>query len=241
MSVLPEEKRKIGRKKTQPTKKTRKAEPRISRRGWKRVNARRRKRRRASTWMTGWEVQFEFILCTAHPCSICPLRPMPWKLSKKARSHTIAMRKVREAEPRISRMAPARRAANKEPRRREEKTRSGGSRMCPGKMGETPERICAPSAHPHSSAASAVKRPRGLSRAEPRRRELRFWLSLRLSASICLGLLSTVLLSTMSRQRGFWLLSRVTLFFVGRFVIEAWRHPPRRTGRVATEGSRSLP
>jgi hypothetical protein len=103
MSVLPEEKRKIGRKKTQPTKKTRKAEPRISRRGWKRVNARRRKRRRASTWMTGWEVQFEFILCTAHPCSICPLRPMPWKLSKKASSHTIAMRKVREAEPRISR------------------------------------------------------------------------------------------------------------------------------------------
>jgi hypothetical protein len=44
MSVLPEEKRKIGRKKTQPTKKAREAEPRISRRGWKRVNARRRKK-----------------------------------------------------------------------------------------------------------------------------------------------------------------------------------------------------
>jgi hypothetical protein len=42
--VLPEEKRKIGRKKTQPTKKAREAEPRISRRGWKRVNARRRKK-----------------------------------------------------------------------------------------------------------------------------------------------------------------------------------------------------
>jgi hypothetical protein len=36
---------------------------------------------------------------------------------------------------------PARQAANKEPRRREEKTRSGGSKMCGAKMGETPERM----------------------------------------------------------------------------------------------------